>query len=105
MKLIVGLGNVGRKYENTRHNVGFQVLNVLAKRIAAEPPREVFTASVAETTVGGQKALLMWPHTLMNRSAQSVWPAVDFYKLEMADVLIVSDDFNLPLGKLGGRQQ
>jgi PTH1 family peptidyl-tRNA hydrolase len=100
MKLIVGLGNVGRKYESTRHNVGFCVLDLVAKRCAADPPRDKFDGRVAEVSIGGQRALLLWPHTLMNRSGQSVWPAVGFYKLNLADVLVVCDDFNLPLGKL-----
>jgi PTH1 family peptidyl-tRNA hydrolase len=105
MKLIVGLGNVGRKYENTRHNVGFRVLDVLAARWAAEPGREKFDGRLAEAQAGGEKILLLWPHTLMNRSGQSVWQAVDFYKLPLADLLVICDDFNLPLGKLRFRSQ
>jgi PTH1 family peptidyl-tRNA hydrolase len=105
MKLIVGLGNVGRKYENTRHNVGFQVLDVLAKRLAAETPRTRFDAGLAEATIGSEKVLLLWPHTLMNRSGQSVWQAVDFYKLGLGELLVVCDDFNLPLGKMRFRKQ
>ncbi len=100
MKLIVGLGNLGRKYEKTRHNVGFEVLDALAARGTAEAPREKFSARVASATVAGQQALLVWPQTLMNRSGQSVAAAVAFYQLPLEDLLVVCDDFNLPLGKL-----
>jgi PTH1 family peptidyl-tRNA hydrolase len=105
MKLIVGLGNVGRKYENTRHNVGFRVLDVLDRRWSADTARDRFEGRLAEASFAGERMLLLWPHTLMNRSGQSVGPAVDFYKLELADLLVVGDDFNLPLGKLRFRSQ
>jgi PTH1 family peptidyl-tRNA hydrolase len=100
MKLIVGLGNPGRKYEKTRHNVGFEVLNLVATRNAAGTAKEKFNGRIAEAVVGGQKSLLLWPMTLMNLSGQSVGPAAEFYEVPLTDVLIVSDDFNLPLGKL-----
>ena len=100
MKLIVGLGNVGRKYEQTRHNVGFEVLDRLAKRFGDGVTRDKFDGRVMEAAIAAERVLLLWPHTLMNRSGQSVQPAVAFYKLEMADLLVVCDDFNLPLGTL-----
>ena len=62
--------------------------------------KEKFDGRIAEATIAGEKALLLWPHTLMNRSGQSVRAAVDFYQLPLADLLVVCDDFNLPLGKL-----
>jgi PTH1 family peptidyl-tRNA hydrolase len=105
MKLIVGLGNIGRKYENTRHNVGFRVLDVLAGRRATGAGRDKFDGHVKEAAIGTERVLLLWPHTLMNRSGQSVWQAVDFYKLPLADLLVICDDFNLPLGKLRFRGQ
>jgi PTH1 family peptidyl-tRNA hydrolase len=105
MKLIVGLGNVGRKYVDTRHNVGFRVLDVLARRWSADPPRDKFDGSLAEAAVNGERVLLLWPHTLMNRSGQSVWQAVDFFKLPLAELLVICDDFNLPLGKLRLRRE
>jgi PTH1 family peptidyl-tRNA hydrolase len=100
MKLIVGLGNVGRKYERTRHNVGFCALDALAERSAGGSCKDKFDGRIVETTVAGEKTLLLWPHTLMNRSGQSVGAAVDFYQLPLADVLVVGDDFHLPVGKL-----
>ena len=105
MKLIVGLGNPGRKYEGTRHNVGFEVLNLLATRNAASTPKEKFSGRVADAMVSGEKALLLWPLTLMNLSGQSVQPAAQFYDVQLADMLVVCDDFNLPLGKLRFRGQ
>jgi peptidyl-tRNA hydrolase, PTH1 family len=105
MKLIVGLGNVGRKYERTRHNVGFCVLDSLAERFAGDAGKDKFDGRIAERTIAGEKILLLWPHTLMNRSGQSVGAAVDFYQLPLADLLVVGDDFNLPLGKLRFRSE
>ena len=105
MKLIVGLGNVGRNYEKTRHNVGFCVLDALVERNAAEAGKEKFDGRVVEATIAGEKILLLWPHTLMNRSGQSVRAAVDFYQLPLTDVLVVGDDFNLPMGKLRFRSE
>ncbi len=105
MKLIVGLGNPGRKYEKTRHNVGFDVLQVVAQRCAAEGEKDKFDGRVTEATIAGQRALLLWPHTLMNRSGQSVSAAFKFYDLSPTDVLVVGDDFNLPLGTLRVRSQ
>jgi peptidyl-tRNA hydrolase, PTH1 family len=100
MKLIVGLGNPGRKYEQTRHNVGFEVLDRLAGRFGDGPAKEKFDGLLAEAAIEGQRALLLWPQTLMNRSGRSVAQAVGFYKLELADLLVVCDDFNLPQGTL-----
>lgn len=105
MKLIVGLGNPGRKYEKTRHNVGFEVLEMLVARNAADTAKEKFNGRIADATIAGQKVLLLWPLTLMNLSGQSVGPAAKFYDVPLADVLVVCDDFNLPLGKLRFRSQ
>jgi len=101
MKLVVGLGNPGRKYEATRHNVGFEVVFELARRGAAgSRPRTNFLGETIEATIGGQRGLLLCPHTFMNRSGQSVVLARDFYKLANEDLLVVCDDFALPVGQL-----
>jgi PTH1 family peptidyl-tRNA hydrolase len=105
MKLIVGLGNPGRKYEKTRHNVGFDVLHVIARRCAAEGEKDKFEGRVVEATIAGERTWLLWPHTLMNRSGQSVAAAVKFYDVPLTEVLVVGDDFNLPLGTLRFRKQ
>lgn len=100
MKLIVGLGNPGKKYEGTRHNVGFEVLARLARECGAEPPRKKFDAQVCECPLAGEKSLLVAPQTFMNRSGGSVRQVLDFYQVSPADVLVVCDEFQLPLGLL-----
>ena len=100
MKVIVGLGNPGPKYRGTRHNVGFDVVDYLAKSPAASAFRSRFAAQVAELSEGGQQILLVKPETFMNLSGRSVRELADFYKLPLNDLLVVCDDINLPLGKL-----
>ena len=100
MKIIVGLGNPGAKYSGTRHNIGFEVIDYLASAPAVGPCKSSFQALVAETSEAGEKILLVKPETFMNLSGRAVRAIVDFYKLTTADVLVVCDDFNLPLGKL-----
>lgn len=101
MKLVVGLGNPGRKYQGTRHNVGFLVLEELTGRLAVQRrPKQPWQAEIGETQIGEEKLLLLWPQTFMNLSGGSVQPAKDFYKLTNSELLVVCDDFNLPLGRL-----
>jgi PTH1 family peptidyl-tRNA hydrolase len=105
MKVIVGLGNPGRKYAGTRHNVGYVVVDQLAAGPAAAAFRGQFQAQVAETTEAGTRVLLVKPETFMNLSGHAVRQVVDFYKIDPADLLVVCDDANLPLGKLRVRAQ
>ncbi len=100
MKLIVGLGNPGDQYKATRHNVGFEVVARLAKKFGAGTPRARFQGETVEATIAGTKVLLLTPLTYMNASGGSVLAARDFYKIENNDVLVICDDFNLPLAKL-----
>ncbi|MEM8866299.1 MAG: aminoacyl-tRNA hydrolase [Planctomycetota bacterium] len=105
MKMVVGLGNPGRKYEQTRHNVGFDVLTLLAERWQADSPKSKHQSLISECQIGqagstSTACLLVWPQTFMNRSGQAVRSVATFYKTPLEDVLIVCDDFNLPLGKL-----
>ena len=100
MKLLVGLGNPGRKYEGTRHNVGFEVLFELARRHGPAKLKAAFRGETADVQIVDQRLLLLWPQTYMNLSGGSVLDARDFYKLPNEDLLIVCDDFNLPLAKL-----
>ena len=100
MKLIIGLGNPGLKYAGTRHNVGFDVVDYLAAGKGASAFREKFEAFVAELKEGDETVLLMKPLTFMNLSGRALRSALDFYKLPVEQVLVVCDDFNLPLGKL-----
>ncbi|MBN2293926.1 MAG: aminoacyl-tRNA hydrolase [Pirellulales bacterium] len=100
MKLVVGLGNPGRKYKDTRHNVGYMVLAELARRYGSSSVRAKFHADVVEANIEGERALLLSPLTYMNLSGTSVVEAFGFYKLELEDILVICDDLNLPLGKL-----
>jgi PTH1 family peptidyl-tRNA hydrolase len=105
MKLVVGLGNPGRKYEGTRHNVGFRVIAELARKYGQSKPKQAFQGEIVEAKLAAEKTLLLCPHTLMNLSGGSVLEARDFYKIAPEDLLIVSDDLNLPLAKLRFRAQ
>ncbi|MCC6124000.1 MAG: aminoacyl-tRNA hydrolase [Pirellulales bacterium] len=105
MKLVVGLGNPGRKYEGTRHNVGYMILAGLARKFGRPPVKEKFRAEVMDAEIGGEKALLMTPLTFMNLSGLSVAEAKSFYKIPAQDLLVICDDLNLPLGKLRIRVQ
>ena len=98
--LIVGLGNPGDKYENTRHNVGFLVADELAARGRFSIQRLKFKALTSPATIGGQGALVMKPTTYMNLSGEAVGEAARFYKTAPDHVLVISDDVDLPLGKL-----
>lgn len=100
MKLVIGLGNPGRRYAATRHNVGYEVVAQLARRHAAGPPRARFQGEVLEATVGSESLLLLRPETFMNLSGTSVLEARQFYKVPLDELLVVCDDLNLPLGKL-----
>ena len=103
--LIVGLGNPGEKYENTRHNVGFQVIDELAERQGKPVQRLKFKALTGLLTIGGEKALVMKPVTYMNLSGEAVRPAADFYKIPPERVLVISDDTALAAGRLRIRQK
>ena len=100
MKIVVGLGNPGKQYEATRHNVGFDVLRLLADQWSAETPKAKFDSYVAEATVDGQRTLLVWPQTFMNRSGQAARQAVGFYKTPLEELLVICDDFALDVGRL-----
>jgi peptidyl-tRNA hydrolase, PTH1 family len=100
MKLIVGLGNPGRKYVGTRHNVGFDVLQVLARRLGVERWQSQFEAEIADARMGEERVLLLAPTTYMNLSGRAVKSHLGFHKITAADVLVICDDLNLPSGKL-----
>lgn len=99
-KLVVGLGNPGSKYDGTRHNIGFDVVDRLASGGPGARFSRKFEGQLAEAEIEFRRVLLLKPETFMNLSGRSVAPALRFYKLEAADLLVVCDDLNLPLGKL-----
>ena len=98
--LIVGLGNPGSRYEYTRHNVGFMVADELGEREDIPIQRLRYHALTNTAVIGGQGVLLMKPTTYMNLSGEAVGEAARFYKLDPGHVLVISDDVDLPLGKL-----
>lgn len=101
MKLIVGLGNPGRRYLRTRHNVGFMVLDRVAQRLGAEFTKEKYLAQIAETQHQNETLTLLKPLTYMNRSGESVARALRYNNLNREnDLLIIYDEADLPLGKL-----
>jgi peptidyl-tRNA hydrolase, PTH1 family len=100
VKVVVGLGNPGRKYVGTRHNIGFDVVVLLAGRFSADRWRTRFEAETTEIEIGGERVLLAAPQTYMNLSGRSVRSIINFFKLPLSDLLLICDDMNLPCGRL-----
>ena len=100
MKMVVGLGNPGREYEKTKHNIGFMVIDAMAAKEAHTPWREDFKALITTITIDGEKVLLVKPQTFMNASGESVGPLMRYYKIDASDVYCVYDDMDLPVGKI-----
>jgi PTH1 family peptidyl-tRNA hydrolase len=100
MKLIVGLGNPGRKYQGTRHNIGFEVVLELAARCQADNFRRKFQGKVTQIRLGETPVLLLLPTTYMNLSGSAVLAARDFYRIPTEQMLVVCDDFHLSLAQL-----
>ena len=98
--LLVGLGNPGDKYDNTRHNVGFAAIDQLAEELRVPVQKLKYRALTNTVELGGARVLLMKPVTYMNLSGEAVGEAARFYKIPPDHVLVVSDDVSLPLGKL-----
>ena len=97
--MIVGLGNPGREYEGTRHNVGFDAVTAIADSVGVKIDRARFHALVAEATIGGVRALLMLPQTFMNLSGTAVAEAANFYKLPPENILVYCDDISFVPGR------
>ena len=105
MKLVVGLGNPGQKYQKTRHNIGFMVIDDLLKDAGAQPRFESrFNAEVALLTVGGTKVCLVKPSTFMNLSGEAISKIMHYYDIPVEDLLVIVDDVNLETGKLRLRE-
>ena len=100
IRLIVGLGNPGKQYTGTRHNVGFATLARLIATRTSGPAKAKFQGEFYEAKIADQRVLLLLPLTYMNGSGSSVLAASDFYKIEHSDILVICDDLALPLGKL-----
>lgn len=100
MFLIAGLGNPGKKYEKTRHNMGFMTIDKLAEKHKVSVDKSKFKALVGEFNLVGEKIILMKPQTYMNLSGEAIREAVNFYKLDLKNVLIIYDDLDIPVGAL-----
>ncbi len=100
MHLVVGLGNPGAKYQGNRHNLGFMVVDELLERAGRPAPRAKFGAELAEVTIAGKRALLCKPMEYMNVSGQAVARVAGFWKVPVAELVVVYDELDLPFGRL-----
>ena len=100
MILVVGLGNIGSKYDKTRHNVGFDVIDVLADRHNISVSKEKFKGICGEGIIENKKVMLLKPSTYMNLSGESILEAANFYKLSPNEIIIIYDDISLNVGRL-----
>lgn len=105
MKVICGLGNPGKEYENTRHNVGFLVIDALAKKMEFPPFDSGFKALISAKGTRQNKVLLVKPQTFMNLSGDSIREILSFYKVAPKDLLVIYDDVDLPLGTIRYREK
>lgn len=105
MFLIVGLGNPGSEYNNTRHNIGFHAIEKISERYNIQINREKFKGVYGEGFINNEKVILFMPTTYMNLSGEAIKPLMDFYKLSEEDVLIIYDDISLDVGKLRIREK
>lgn len=100
MKLIIGLGNPGKEYENTRHNTGFMVLDRLSEKLNIEMTQNKFKGLYGKVNIKGEDVILLKPQTYMNLSGESVRQVMDFFKINQEDILVIYDDLDMPVGKL-----
>jgi PTH1 family peptidyl-tRNA hydrolase len=100
MKLIVGLGNPGKKYEATRHNVGFMAIDALADKLNINVNKAKFKGLYGDGRIGMEKVYLLKPETYMNNSGESIRALIDFYKIDVDDVYVIYDDMDLEVGQL-----
>lgn len=103
--IVVGLGNPGKEYERTRHNAGFMAIDYLSGRCGARVDRAKFSALVGETVIEGKRVLLMKPQTYMNSSGEAVGAAAKFYKIAPENVIVISDDVSLDVGRVRVRRK
>ncbi len=105
MKIIAGLGNPGKEYENTKHNVGFLTIDILAEKYDIKVNKIKFKGLIGEGMIGTEKVILVKPQTYMNLSGQCIREIVAFYKLNMEDLVVIYDDIDLPMGNLRIRKK
>jgi peptidyl-tRNA hydrolase, PTH1 family len=100
MKLIIGLGNPGKQYENTRHNVGFMVIDKLSKELSIPLDRQKFNGIYGIGHISGEKVILLKPLTYMNLSGECIRPLMDYYEINDDEMVVIYDDLDLPVGKI-----
>nr|WP_090893192.1 aminoacyl-tRNA hydrolase [Evansella caseinilytica] len=105
MKLIAGLGNPGMKYDGTRHNVGFDVIDLCAEKLGIELNKSKFKGVYGEKMINGEKIILLKPLTYMNLSGESVAPLMKFYRVEPNNLVVIYDDLDLGPGAVRLRQK
>lgn len=105
MYIIVGLGNPGLKYQNTKHNVGFMSIDILADKLNIKVDKIKFKALIGEGNYKGEKIILVKPQTFMNLSGESVLQIMNFYKVEHSNLFVIYDDIDIDVGKLRIRQK
>lgn len=105
MYIIVGLGNPGKKYENTRHNMGFIAVDLLAEEYGIKVDKIKFKALVGEGRIAGRKVLLVKPQTYMNLSGQSVMEVMNYYKEDIENLIVIYDDIDIPTGSIRLRKK
>lgn len=104
MKLIIGLGNPGKEYERTRHNTGFMVLDHFADKMGESINQSKFKGLYTKMKYRGEDIILLKPQTFMNLSGEAVRQVMDFYKIDLDDILVIYDDMDMPVGKLRLRE-
>lgn len=104
MYIIAGLGNPGSKYENTRHNMGFKAIDAMASEFGIDVNRAKFKGLIGEGRIGSEKVILLKPQTYMNLSGQSVREIMNFYKIPEENLIVIYDDFDLPIGSIRVRK-
>lgn len=100
LTIIVGLGNPGKKYENTRHNVGFSTIDVLSDKLGIKVNRLKHKALTGDGTIKGERVILVKPQTFMNLSGESINEIAEWYKLPMENLIVIYDDVDIPVGTI-----
>lgn len=103
--LVAGLGNPGKEYVNTRHNVGFDTIDLISGRTGIQVSKVKCKALIGQGVIEGKKVILAKPQTFMNLSGESIRDLVEYYKIDIKNVLVIYDDVDLPLGKLRVRSK
>ncbi len=100
MKLVVGLGNPGKEYENTRHNVGFNIIDLYLDKKGLSLDKDKFNGKYTKTIINEEEVIFLEPQTYMNLSGECIKKIIDYFKIDISDILIIQDDLDMELGKI-----